>query len=712
MGDRTMDTADDKMGIHLLLIEDNTLEASFLRDLLVEGDPTGIHISHVQRFADGLDLIHQVPFDVVLLDLSLPDAQGLDRLSQICHFVPELPVIVLTREDNPNTAVEALRLGAQDYLVKGRIDGDLLVRSLRYAIERHRAQGALRESQERYELAVRAANDGLWDWDLRTNRIYYSPRWCLMLGYSEEELGDSPIEWFHRLHPDDVEPVRRAIARHFKHETDHFEQEYRIRHRSGSYRWMLSRGMALYTENGEPYRMAGSQSDITVRKHTEEKLLHDALHDPLTTLPNRVFFQQRLEEALNRFQSDRTQQFAVIFLDLDRFKTINDSLGHLIGDRLLTSIASRLGRCIPPDGVIARFGGDEFAVLLSEIQSASEATRVAKHMLQAMEAPFLLHGHEVFTSGSIGIALSADNYIRTEEILRDADTAMYRAKAAGMGKYRLFDATMHVRAMALWQLETDLRRAVERDEFLIYYQPIVSLTTGQLAGFEALVRWNHPDRGLLYPGDFLALAEETGLLNLIDRWTIRHGAAQLRAWQMEYAHQPPIFLNVNLSGSILNQPDLPDYIESVLHETGIHPNTLRLEITEGTILREIAGINRKLADLRKLNVRLCIDDFGTGYSSLSSLHYYPINTLKIDGSFIANMNSDSGNIDIVRTIISLAHDLNLDVIAEGVETLHQMSQLQALNCEFGQGVLFAQAGDPVSSRMLLQQNPSWISSVH
>jgi EAL domain-containing protein (putative c-di-GMP-specific phosphodiesterase class I) len=350
-------------------------------------------------------------------------------------------------------------------------------------------------------------------------------------------------------------------------------------------------------------------------------------------------------------------------------------------------------------------------VLLPQIPAINEAKQVAKHMLQAMEAPFLIHGHEVFTSGSIGIALSADNYTRTEEILRDADTAMYRAKSAGMGKYRIFDASMHERAMALWQLETDLRRAVDRDEFLIYYQPIVSLKTGRLAGFEALVRWNHPDRGLLYPSEFLALAEETGLLNVIDRWTIRHGAAQLRAWQVEYQRQPPIFLNVNLSGSILNQPDLPDYIKSVLHESGIHPNTLRLEITEGTILREIAGINHKLAELQKLNVRLCIDDFGTGYSSLSSLHYYPINTLKIDSSFIANMNSELGNVDIVRTIVSLAHDLNLDVIAEGVETPHQFHQLQALNCEFGQGVLFAQAIDSQSSYLLIKQNPSWISIV-
>ncbi|MBI1297046.1 EAL domain-containing protein [bacterium] len=705
-----MESSTAKQVLHLLLIEDNSADAVLLRELFREVDPTGFQIVHVSRFIEALDLFEQKNFDLVLLDLSLPDSQGLETLVRFRHFNPEIPIVVLTGHDDQETAVEALRKGAQDYLVKGRIDGELITRSVRYALERQRALGALRESEERYALAARAANDGLWDWNLTLNEIYYSPRWCLMLGFNEEEIGNSPSEWFHRLHPDDLEATRNAIDLYLQGKTSHFEQEYRIRHRSGSYRWMLSRGMALYNEHGQPYRMAGSQSDITVRKHTEERLIYDALHDPLTHLPNRLYFQEQLESALRNFEADRSEQFAVLFLDLDRFKTINDSLGHLIGDRLLSAIAGRLERCIPPEGLIARFGGDEFAVLLHNVTAVNDAARVAKSMLLAMDEPFLIHGHEVFTSGSIGIALSADAYTRTEEILRDADTAMYRAKAAGMGKYRLFDTTMHVRAMALWQLETDLRRAVERNEFAIYYQPIVSLKSGQLAGFEALVRWNHPERGLLYPADFIALAEETGLLNIIDRWTIRRGAEQLKSWQDEHPQEPALFLNVNLSGSLLNQSDLAGYVESVLQETKISPNTLKLEITEGAVLSDIVGIMHTLTALQKLNVHLCIDDFGTGYSSLSSLHYYPINTLKIDGSFIMSMNGESGNMDIVRTIITLAHDLDLEVIAEGVETPHQFYQLQALNCEFGQGSLFSKAIDSRSSRVLLTQKPRWIAS--
>lgn len=702
-----MDTKSGKPIIRLLLIEDNKADAVLLRELLSEVEHTTFELSHVQRFTQALDLLPRIDFDLILLDLSLPDSHGLNTLVRLHQHIPDIPIVVLTGLNDEEIAIHALREGAQDYLVKGHFDGHLLGRSVRYAIERHQAFEALRESQERYALAARAANDGLWDWNLRTNEIYYSPRWCLMLGYEESEIGNSPEEWFDRVHPSDREPTRLAIEIHQQGRTDHFEHEYRIRHRNGTYRWMLSRGMALYDDNGQAYRMAGSQSDVTARKRTEEQLLYDALHDPLTHLPNRLLFQQRLEEALRESKEEKSSLFAVIFLDLDRFKTINDSLGHLVGDKLLTSIAKRLEQCVRPQDTIARLGGDEFAILIQNISSSSDATNVARRIHQSMERPFLIHGHEVFTSGSIGIALSSSDYKSIEEILRDADTAMYRAKAAGSGQYRLFDAAMHVHAMALWQLETDLRRAVERDEFRIHYQPIISLKSGRVAGFEALVRWNHPERGLLYPVDFLALAEETGLLNVIDRWMIRQGARQLYKWQEQYSHTQPLFLNVNLSASLLNQHDLPEYIADVLKETRLDPRTLRLEITEGVVLNNITGITSTLSELQKLNVQLCIDDFGTGYSSLSSLHYYPINTLKIDSSFIRAMNSDSGNLDLVRTIITLAHDLDLDVIAEGVETPQQFFQLQSLNCEFAQGTLFSHAVDSGHSLSLLTQNPHW-----
>jgi diguanylate cyclase (GGDEF)-like protein/PAS domain S-box-containing protein len=699
-----------KPSTRLLLIEDNDADAHFLKELLEKVDHTHFEMAHVHSFSAAIDCLAQVKFDLILLDISLPDSQGIETLGRLLVETPHIPIIVLTGVDNEEIASEALRRGAQDYLVKGHISSWLMARSVRYAIERHRASEALRESQERYALAARATSDGLWDWNLHSNEIYYSPRWCLMLGYTEEEIGNSPAEWFSRIHPEDLEETQQAIEQHLRGEAPHFEHEYRIRHRNGHYRWVLSRGLALCNPGGQPYRIAGSQSDITTRKRTEEQLLYDALHDPLTHLPNRLLFQQRLQDALVTLRGESTPAFAVLFLDLDRFKTINDGLGHLFGDKLLAAIAKRLEGCLRREDIIARLGGDEFAVLLQHIESSSDAIHVARRMLKAMERPFLIDEHEVFTTGSIGIALSSGNYIRTEEILRDADIAMYRAKAAGTGQYRLFDTAMHVRALALWQLETDLHRAVEREEFRIHYQPIVSLTTGRLAGFEALIRWEHPMRGILYPADFLALAEETGLLSVIDRWTLRQGARQLKQWQGKYPQEPLLFLNVNLSGSLLNQPDLPDYISGILQETGIDPATLRLEITEGAMLNDLNGTIQTLTALQRLNVHLCIDDFGTGYSSLSALHHYPINTLKIDSSFVANLTTESGHLDIVHTIVKLAHDLDLDVIAEGIETPDQFIQLQLLKCEYGQGIFFSHAVDPARAFSLLAQNYSWTAA--
>jgi diguanylate cyclase (GGDEF)-like protein/PAS domain S-box-containing protein len=697
----------DRPSIRLLLIEDNHTDALALEKLIKEVDHSQFELTHVHSLTAAMDSLARIEFDLILLDISLPDAQGLETLASLHLHTPQIPIVVLTGIDNEELATEALRQGAQDYLVKGNMSSWLITRSVRYAIERNRALEALRESQERYALAARATSDGLWDWNLHSNEIYYSPRWCLMLGYTEEEIGNSPSEWLSRIHPDDLEETRQAIDRHLRGETAHFESEYRIRHKNGSYRWVLSRGLALRKSANAPYRIAGSQSDITLRKETEAQLIHDALHDPLTRLPNRLLFQQRLQDALENYQKKQSEPFAVLFLDLDRFKTINDSLGHLFGDKVLSAIAKRLEQCIRRDDTIARLGGDEFAVLVQPITSSADTIHVARRMLQAMERPFLIDGHEIFTTGSIGIALGDSNYLSTEEILRDADIAMYRAKAAGTGQYRLFNAAMHARAMALWRLETDLRRAVDREEFRIHYQPIISFKTGRLAGFEALVRWEHPTRGLLYPADFLALAEETGLLGTIDRWTIRHGARQLKAWQEEYPQQQPLFLNANLSGSLLNQLDLPDYIEEVLIETGIDPSTLKLEITESAVLDDVTGTIQSLKALQQLNVHLCIDDFGTGYSSLSSLNNYPINTLKIDSSFVANLTIESGNIDIVSAIITLAHNLDLDVIAEGIETRHQFEQLQLLKCQFGQGLLFSHAVDSTRSSSLLAENRSW-----
>ncbi len=715
----------------LLLIEKDSRQAYLIREQLMARADFSFEIREENSLEGGLHWLGQENYDVVLLDLSLTQPLQNQAIAQVLEHISEAALVVLSELDTVPQAMEALSQGAVDYLVKPQLDSRLLARTIRYALGINRLRWALRESEERYALVAEATNDGLWDWDLRTDEMRFSSRWCQMLGYTQSELSTQPSEWFDRIHPDDRQAVLEAIDTHLQGGTTHFKKEYRIRHRDGNYRWMLGRGLALSSHQGSPYRMAGSQTDITERKLTEARLLYEALHDTLTGLPNRTLFMERLEHSIKEANKQGKHDFAVLFLDLDRFKNINDSLGHLIGDQLLTKIARRLENCIAPlDTVtrlgsneltdlfhdmhyfapldtISRFGGDEFAILLHNVTETKHATVVAERILESLEQPFQVQEHEVFSSASIGIAFSSPIYTRPEEMLRDADTAMYRAKAQGRARYEIFDAAMHARAMAIWCLETDLRRALERQEFRIHYQPIVSLTTGKLAGFEALVRWQHPERGLLHPKEFLDLAEETGLIASIDRWTIRTGALQLKLWQTLRPQSPPLFLSVNLSGAILGQPDLVEYIAMVLEESELDPQTLKLEITENVVRENVINIARTLAALRSLKVQLCIDDFGTGYSSLSSLHYYPIDTLKIDGSFVKEMTAEGGNTEIVRTIVTLAHDLELNVIAEGIETPQQLAQLRELKCEFGQGSLFSQAIDHRSTRSLIVQDPSW-----
>ncbi|MFQ5857718.1 MAG: EAL domain-containing protein [Anaerolineae bacterium] len=559
--------------------------------------------------------------------------------------------------------------------------------------ERKRAEEALRESEERYALAARGANDGLWDWDLKTNEVYFSPRWKSMLGCEEDEIENSPDEWFNRLHPEDLEQVKVDISAHLEGVTSHFENEHRMLHKDGTYRWMLSRGLAVRDADGTAYRMAGSQTDITERKRAEEQLLHDAFHDGLTGLPNRALFMDRLGRAVERARRRADYLFAVLFLDLDRFKVVNDSLGHTVGDELLIAIAHRLRVCLRAADTVARLGGDEFAILLEDINDVSDATHVADLIGEAVMLPFNADGHEVFASASIGIVLSETGYDRPEGVLRDADIAMYRAKELGRARHEVFDTAMRAGAVARLEVETDLRWSVERQEFEIHYQPIVSLADGRIAGFEALLRWQHPERGLVSPGEFISVAEETGLIVPIDRWVLREACRQVRAWQTQFRTDPPLSISVNLSSKQFAQPDLVEQVEQILQETGLDARSLRLEITESVIMGNIESAAAMLSQLRALGVQVQMDDFGTGYSSLSYLHQFPIDAIKIDRSFISRMDVDGDNSEIVQTIVALAHDLGMDVIAEGVETGEQLAHLRALACEYGQGYYFAKPLD-------------------
>ncbi len=560
-------------------------------------------------------------------------------------------------------------------------------------------------AEERYSLAAQGANDGLWDWDLVADRIYYSPRWKAMLGYQEHEIGDGPQEWLDRIHPEDQARVRAELANHRHGLTPHFESEHRVRDAQGRYQWMLIRGVAVRDETGRPTRMAGSQTDISARKQIEAQLRHDALHDALTGLPNRALLLDRLDRALTRARRVPEYRFAVLFLDLDRFKVINDSLGHSVGDALLVAVVQRLTGCIRPNDTFARLGGDEFTILLDGIHSVTDALQVAERIHESLKAPMRIEDLDIVVSASIGIALSGPGYEAPDDLLRDADSALYRAKADGRARTALFDQAMHRQALRRLHLETELRHALQCGELRVFYQPIVALADGRVTGCEALVRWQHPRRGLIPPDEFLPIAEETGLLAPIGWFVLDEACRQARAWQLATG-QEHLSISVNLGGSQLTQPDLVERIEAALQQSGLPASALHIEITESVMMEGAALTTDLLYDLRTLGVQLHIDDFGTGYSSLGALHRLPIDALKIDRSFVQSLNETAESDRLLEAITSLAHAMDMDVIAEGIETASQLAFLRSLGCGYGQGYFFSR---PVAAEAIpaLLLAPPW-----
>ncbi len=699
----------DPAPLKLLLVEDDAVDRMAF-ERFVRREELAYDVATASSVDEARRKLEEASFDVVLTDYHLGDSTGVEILG----LDPGIPVIVITGAGNEQIAVQALRAGAYDYLVKDAdrqyleimpVTIDNAWRRHASEVEARQLERALEVSEERYALAAAGSNDGLWDWDLKSGQIYLSARWKSILGYADDELGSSPESWFELVHPEDLDLLRAQIKAHLEGLTPHFENEHRIRQPAGEYRWVLTRGLAVRDDGGEPYRFAGSQRDITHRKQAEERLTYAALHDELTGLPNRALFMDRLDNAVNRFRRRSDQQFGVLFLDLDRFKVINDSLGHLAGDKVLRSIARRLESCLRIGDTVARLGGDEFAILLEDVADFAEVDKVAERIDQELEKPFHIHGHEFYTDASLGIALSSTGYDRAEDLLRDADTAMYRAKSEGRGRRVFFDPAMHERAMARLHLENDLRRAVDRQEFEVYFQPLVELAGGRLRGFEALVRWRHPERGMMAPVDFLPVAQETGLSQRIGWWVLGEACRRMKAWQQRFAWAGELAVSVNLDARQLSSAELLERVESELAGSGLAPRCLQLEITESMIIANPELTGKVLSSLRALGIRLYVDDFGTGYSSLSQLHRFPVDTLKIDRSFVSRMSAGGEELEIVRTIVALAGNLKLTVLAEGVETAEQLALLRDLGCEYAQGFLFARPLAPGAVEDLLEIGP-------
>ena len=680
--------------------------------------------------------------DLILLDINMPGLNGY----QVCEKLKagektkDIPVIFLSANNDSDDRIKALNVGGVDYINKPFQINEVLLRirnqlqlkaarqevlilnneleqrirertiqleeankQLRFEInEREQVTKLLRESEEKLEGILNSLEEVVWSADLATSSLLFlNPAATKVYGRSVEELLKNPDLRLESIHPEDRDRVELSLASSLNHSND---LEYRIVQPNGEIRWVWERSRLICDNNGVKKRRDGIICDITERKKVEEELSYEAKHDSLTNLPNRAAFIERVEQTLEYCQKNPEHLFAVLFIDLDRFKIINDSLGHLIGDELLIFVAQTLLSCCRSKDYVARLGGDEFTILLTAIETLEDAEIIAQRIQTKLKTPVSLQGHTVFTSASIGIVLGDRQYKDSAAILRDSDIAMYRAKADGKARHEIFDEEMYAQTKELLEIENDLRHAILRQELILHYQPIVSLKTNTLYGFEALLRWNHQRKGLLYPNRFISVAEESGLIQPIGRWALETACRQLRVWQVQYKSATNLKMGVNVTSQQMKDPQFLNILDRTLKQTGLAGDALNIEITESTLMdyepQTIDLFNR----IRHRGIQINIDDFGTGYSSLQYLNRFPINSLKIDRSFTKGMLEEKENFEIVKTIITLARTLKIGVIAEGVENMKQLQVLKKLNCKLGQGYLFSKAVDCESAELLISRD--------
>ncbi len=581
--------------------------------------------------------------------------------------------------------------------------GIYLRSSKRYQVEKARLEKEAKEADgkrrnELFKLAVEGAEDGFWHWDLKSQLFEFSPSWAALLGYEEGELKPNVDVWFSRVHPGYLSQLRNQLSAHIDGHSAQFRNEHRILRKDGTYLWVLARGVAVRDESGKAVGLAGSHADIEALIDVEKRVLEDSFLDKLTNLPNRDYLLSCLEKKIEQQKADRSraQRFAVLFLDLDRFKVVNDSLGHPVGDELLRAVAGRLRSCSRPGDVVARFGGDEFVILLDKVRDYQEAADIGNRMQSAVSAPFQIGGREVRSGASIGIVLSNDGPSSTDDLLRYADIAMYQAKSNGKGQVQLFNDGMRSYATKLCDLQSDLHQALAREQLVLHYQPTFAIGSGKIIGVEALIRWQRSAEELISPADFIPLAEETGIISEIGEWAMRTACAQNSAWQR--AGVPPVKMAVNLSARQLREKEFPQTVLRILDEAGLQSNWLELELTESALMDSLENAPASLERLGSTGIRIAIDDFGTGYSSLNYLRQFNFHTLKMDRCFVSDLATNGKAAAVAKGLITLAHDLGLSVIAEGVERNDQLAFLAAHNCDQAQGFL---VGKPVCAAQLV-----------
>jgi diguanylate cyclase (GGDEF)-like protein/PAS domain S-box-containing protein len=681
---------DDADIVRVLLVEDDEDDYLITSEMLTDPSEGRFAIDWCSEYGAALQTISEQRHDVYLIDYRLGRRNGLELVREAFADDRFAPVIMLTGHATYEIDLEAAALGVTDFLVKQDLDRAELQRAIRHAISHHRA--------ERYALAVRAAGDGIWDWDLERDRIYLSPRWHAILGLPEEPRDERPAAWFDLVAPEDLPRLRAAIAAHLEGPEPHLECEYRARHADGGWRWVMTRGLAIRSADGTPTRIAGSLSDMTDRRVAQLRLEHDALHDTLTGLPNRTLFTDRVDQVVQRSTRAPAVGCAILFLDLDGFKLVNDNLSHAVGDHLLIALAARVVATVRPGDTVARLGGDEFTVLLDGLDDPLEATIIAERILRSMDEPFDIDGNELFVTASIGISLSGPG-LGSAELIRRADIAMYDAKRRGRARCAVFDARMHRRVTDRLALRREIRHAVESSLLGVHYQPIIELATGRIVGFEALARWPEAWPSVS-PAEFISIAEETGVIGALGHHVMSTALRALARWRQDGLVSDEVSVSVNLSGRQLDDPGLPEQVRSAIQRSGLPAAALKLEITESTLM-ELERSPELLGELHSTGLGLQLDDFGTGYSSLTSLYRFPVDAMKVDRSFVNTMSEEQGAV-ITRSAVALAHSLGVPVIAEGVESPEQLRRLRLLGCECAQGDLISPPLGPDETRELLE----------
>jgi diguanylate cyclase (GGDEF)-like protein/PAS domain S-box-containing protein len=669
--------------IRVLIVDADVERAGVLRHLLQAEPVVAFDVTAVTRLDEAADALGNGAFDAILADLTLPDSVGLPTLAILLTYADAAPVILLSEQPDDPVALRAIHHGAADQLPRDQLYPMPVVRTIRYAVERSRAESALRESDQRYRTLFQQSRDAIYMAD-GAGRIQEVNRAALELfGYRAEELVSRDIASLF------VEPLEyRQLQDEVERSGSVREVEVRLRTRDGRELWCL---VAAARRSG-PGASPGSQGiihDITERKRAEVRLQHDALHDGLTGLPNRALFMDRLEQAVARSAGEAEPTFALLFLDLDRFKGVNDTLGHAAGDQTLLWTADRLRGCVRRRDTVARLGGDEFVVLLDGIGSVKDAIHAADTMVEALGRPYQIKGREFYSTVSIGITWPTDRRSAPDALLREADLAMYRAKLRGGARHELFGPELHQATVSQLEVESDLRRALGRDEIALVYQPILSFRTGRTTGFEALARWDHPRRGRLPPAAFIPLAEETGLIVPLGLLALRTAVRQLRTWREAHPAARHVTMSINLSPRQFIEPDLVEQIRSIVQEERVPAQAIRLELTETALMQDPAQAALKLRALRNAGFGLCLDDFGTGYSSLAYLRKFPLDRLKVDRSFVGRVDRSPRDFELVASITSLARALGIHSLIEGVETGAQLARLRRLRPQEVQGFLFS-----------------------